>query len=332
MSTGKNRKGMDLVNPNEATHDHYLKSLRPSNLDGFIGQVSLIEKLKLAMEAAKKRKEPVDHILLAGPPGLGKTSIAYILSNQSEHKPTIVSAPMITKVADLLEILTKLEPNSVLFVDEFHRFNIKVEEFLHSAMEDFHVHIKRKDAQVTIPISPFSLIGATTQAGKIASPVRDRFGIVHTMKFYEVDELTQIIEANADKIKVKIGDKVSVGSIAMRSRGTPRIANRLLRRVRDYAQVYNNNKIDSKIVDKSLELEGIDKFGLTELDRDYLRVLVDVYLGGPVGVEALAASIGEDKNTVAEQVEPYLMRVGFLARTKRGRELTQPGEDYVQSL
>lgn len=308
-------------------------SLRPQTLDEYIGQPRLSERLRIALTACKQREEPMEHILLHGPPGLGKTTLAHVIANEMNTHLTVTSGPALTKGAELVGTLTKLQPRDVLFIDEIHRLPIAVEEYLYSAMEDFKIdfivdsgmHAKT----ITLPVKPFTLIGATTRAGLLSGAMRSRFGVTHNLEFYNEKDLTHILKRSANLLNQTNIDEQATSHIASRARGTPRIANRLLRRVRDYAQVECDGRIDPQTVDSALHLEGIDSLGLDELDRRYLRTIAEIYKGGPVGLEAIAATLSEDAGTLEDMVEPYLLQLGFLARTRRGRQLTQRAADYL---
>jgi Holliday junction DNA helicase RuvB len=309
-------------------------SLRPTRLDDYVGQPKLIEKLGITIEAVRQRSEPMEHVLLHGPPGLGKTTLAHIIANEMGTRLTVTAGPALTKPGDLVGVLTKLQRADVLFIDEIHRLHVSLEEFLYSAMEDFKIDITIDSGMhakvITLPLKPFTLIGATTRAGLLTGPMRSRFGITHNLDFYCHADLLHILRRNAELMS--LGDEVkqeALGSIATRSRGTPRIANRLLRRVRDYAQVKRKGRINSSVVDEALRLEGIDHLGLDELDHKYLQVIGKVYHGGPVGLEAVAASLGEDTSTLEDMVEPYLLQTGLVARTRKGRQLTIQGAEHV---
>jgi len=301
-------------------------SLRPKRFSEFIGQKEVIENLKVCLTAAKQRKEPLEHVLLSGPPGLGKTSLAHIIAHEIGAKITATSGPAIEKAGDLIGILTNLEKGDILFIDEIHRLSKVVEEFLYPAMEDFQIDfiIDKGPYAKTIKfnLKPFTLVGATTRTGLLAAPLRGRFGIFYHLDFYEVEDLATIIAHSAKTISILI-DKEAAFEIARRSRGTPRIANRLLRRIRDYAQVKQIGKIDLSIVTKSLDDMRIDKAGLDEIDRKVLRVILEQYDGGPVGVESLAASLNEEVDTIVDTIEPFLLKSGYLKRTSRGRLATK---------
>jgi len=301
-------------------------SLRPRRLTEFIGQKEIIENLKVCICAAKQRKEPLEHLLLSGPPGLGKTSLAHIIAYEMGTKITATSGPAIEKAGDLIGILTNLGRGDILFVDEIHRLSKVVEEFLYPAMEDFQIDfvIDKGPYAKTIKfnLKPFTLVGATTRSGLLAAPLRSRFGIMYHLDFYEVEDLMKIVIHSAKKLGVVI-NKDSAEEIARRSRGTPRIANRLLRRIRDYAQVKNIGIVDLAIVSQSLKDMGIDEGGLDEIDRKVLKVILENYNGGPVGVEALAASLNEEVDTIVDTIEPYLLKMGYIKRTSRGRVATK---------
>lgn len=307
-------------------------SLRPRQIDEYVGQRDLIERLRITIAAAKARGESVEHVLLHGPPGLGKTTLAHVIAAEMGSNVHTTSGPAITRGSDLVGALTKLKAGDVLFIDEVHRLPIAVEEFIYPAMEDWKIDVAVDSGMhartVTIRIKPFTLIGATTRAGLMSAPLRSRFGLVHHLKYYPPEDLLVILLRSAELLNVK-ASREALDSIARRSRGTPRIANRLLRRVRDYAQVRAAGVVEPRIVDEALALEGVDPLGLDELDRAYLKVIGSTYHGGPVGLEAVAATMGEDSQTFEDVVEPFLLQVGFLARTRRGRMLTPAGAGYV---
>lgn len=301
-------------------------SLRPQRLAQYIGQDKLKEKMSIFIESAKMRNEPLDHVLLSGPPGLGKTTMANIISNEMGVNIRITSGPAIERPGDLAAILTNLNENDVLFIDEIHRLNKSVEEVMYPAMEDYALDIiigKGPSARsIRLDLAKFTLIGATTRAGLLTSPLRDRFGVMCNLDYYKTEDLKQIILRSAGIIGVEIDD-AGAEEIARRSRGTPRIANRLLKRVRDFAIVKGKGVIDIETADKALLMLEIDGLGLDKLDRRILNTIIDFYKGGPVGVDTLAASIGEERGTIEDVYEPYLMQIGFLSRTPRGRMVTE---------
>lgn len=308
-------------------------SLRPAKLADFIGQKDLVESLKVSLQAAKQRGEPVEHMLFSGPPGLGKTSLAYIIAHEMNTRITVTSGPAIDRAGDFIGILTNLEKGDVLFIDEIHRLSKAVEEFLYPAMESFQIDfiVDKGPYAKTIKfnLKPFTLIGATTRSGLLAAPLRDRFGIFHHLDFYTTDDLRQIVVSSSKKLSVTL-DAKAAEEIARRARGTPRIANRLLRRVRDYAQVKTQGgAITLDVVLKAMGTLGIDEEGLDEADRRLLGVIHDHYQGGPVGVEAVAATLNEEVDTIVDVVEPFLLKRGFLKRTPRGRELTAQGAKHI---
>ena len=322
-----------IVSTINAGEEEIELSLRPQKLSQYIGQDKVKEKMSIFIEAAKMRNEPLDHVLLSGPPGLGKTTLANIISNEMGVNIRITSGPAIERPGDLAAILTNLNENDVLFIDEIHRLNKSVEEIMYPAMEDYALDIiigKGPSARsIRLDLSKFTLIGATTRAGLLTSPLRDRFGVMCTLDYYKTEDLKQIILRSANIIGIEIDDE-GAEEIARRSRGTPRIANRLLRRVRDYAIVKGKGKIDVDTADKALLMLEIDPLGLDRLDRKILNTIVDYYKGGPVGVDTLAASIGEERSTIEDVYEPYLLQIGFLNRTPRGRVVTEKGFKHIK--
>ena len=306
--------------------------LRPQSLNDFIGQKRLKKQLHIFIAAAKKRKEPLEHVLFYGPPGLGKTTLAGILAREMGTEIRITSGPALSRAGDLASILTNLKKGDILFIDEIHRLNKIVEEMLYPAMEDYALDIivgKGPSARsIRLKLKRFTVVGATTRIGLISSPMRDRFGLVHKLDFYQPENLTEIILNSAKILGVAI-DKKGALEIAKRSRGTPRIANRLLKRARDFAQIKREGKIDLLCAQKSLMNLGVDELGLTEVDRKLLQLILKKYGGGPVGIDNLAAGLIEDIGTIIDVYEPYLMKLGFLKRTPRGRVITEEGKKHL---
>src|SRR3989339_981274 len=314
----------ELIKTQETDEDLVLNlSLRPGQLTDFVGQKELVDNVRIAITAARERNEPLEHILFDGPPGLGKTSLAHIIAHEMSGKITATSGPAIERAGDLIGILTNLEKGDILFIDEIHRLSKVVEEFLYPAMENFQIDfiIDKGPYAKTIKfnLKPFTLIGATTRQGLLSSPLRGRFGMFYHLDFYEVEDLAKIIRNSAKLLSMDI-DEEACRSIGQRARGTPRIANRLLRRTRDYAQVNKIKNINAESACSALDNLGVDTMGLDDFDRKVLRTIVETYSGGPVGIESLAATLNEEIDTLADAVEPYLLKAGFLKRTPRGRE------------
>ena len=321
-----------ILAPKELSEDNIQKSLRPKTFNEYIGQEDLKEKMNIFIKAAKMRNEAMDHILLYGPPGLGKTTLAGVIATEMGVNLKITTGPVLEKAGDLAAILTSLEENDILFIDEIHRLNTSVEEILYPAMEDGELDIligKGPAARsIRIELPKFTLIGATTRAGQLSTPLRDRFGVTHRMEYYKLEELKEIIRRGTGILNVKY-DEDGIEEIARRSRGTPRIANRLLKRARDYALVTGDGVLNKESVNGILKLLGVDGNGLDELDRNILKSIITVYNGGPVGIETLSLLLGEDKRTIEEVYEPYLVKIGFIKRTQRGRVVTEHGYRHL---
>jgi len=317
-----------LVSPELISKEEegFNRSLRPPTLEEYVGQKKVVEKLAIALQAARQRGEPLEHALFYGPPGLGKTTLAYIIANAMGSKITTTSGPALERTGDLMGILTNLGEGDILFIDEIHRLPANIEEFLYPAMEDFKVDFvvdKGMFAKtINVPLKKFALIGATTRAGSLSAPLRNRFGLFYHLEFYAVEELLQIVLRSARILAVQVEEQ-GAQELARRARGTPRIANRLLRRVRDYAEVKAAGRITAEVAHEALKLEGVDDEGLDDLDRSFLSTIIKTYKGGPVGVEALSATLNEEVDTLVDMVEPYLLQQGFISRTKAGRKANE---------
>ena len=320
------------ASPGPVAEEQFVHSLRPKTLDECIGQSKVVEGLRISIRAAIERGEALDHVLLHGPPGLGKTTLANVSAHEMNATIVTTSGPALERGGDLMGILTNLQPRDVLFIDEIHRLPRVVEEFLYPAMEDFCVNfVIEKGAHaraLRYQLRPFTLVGATTRAGLLSSPLRERFGIFHHLDFFSVGDLELVAKRSASILGIRVTEE-GAAVIAARSRGTPRIANRLLRRVRDYAQVRADGVITAEVAREALEFEGVDPRGLDALDRNLLRTIAQVYAGGPVGIEAVAATLNEEVQTLEEVVEPYLLKIGFLTRTPAGRRVTPPACEHL---
>lgn len=321
-----------IVTGEKLTEDSFEQSIRPDRIDDYIGQGEVKENLEIFIKAAKMREEPLDHVLLYGPPGLGKTTLSYIIANELGSNIKTASGPSIEKSGDLAAILSTLEPGDVLFIDEIHRMPRFIEEILYPAMEDFTLDIivgeGSTSRNIKINLPPFTLVGATTRAGDLSDPLRDRFGIISKLNYYTVEELTQIVKRTSRVLECSIDEDAAV-ELATRSRGTPRIANRLFRRVRDFALVMGNGNIDLEITKYALDKLKVDSLGLDNTDYNLLKSIIEKFNGGPVGIEAIASSIGEERGTIEDVYEPYLLQTGLLKRTSRGRMATRKAYEHL---
>ena len=321
-----------IVTGEKLPEDQVEKSIRPDHMDDYIGQGEVKENLEIFIKAAKMREEPLDHVLLYGPPGLGKTTLSYIIANELGSHIKTASGPSIEKSGDLAAILSTLEPGDVLFIDEIHRMPRFIEEILYPAMEDFTLDIivgeGSTSRNIKINLPPFTLVGATTRAGDLSDPLRDRFGIISKLNYYTVEELTQIVKRTSNVLGCSIDEDAAV-ELATRSRGTPRIANRLFRRVRDFALVMGNGSIDLQVTKYALDKLKVDSLGLDNTDYNLLKSIIEKFNGGPVGIEAIASSIGEERGTIEDVYEPYLLQTGLLKRTSRGRMATRKAYEHL---
>jgi len=312
--------------------DTKAKDLRPRRFQDYVGQRAVVDSISIAVLASRKRGDTLDHALFHGPPGLGKTTIAHIIARELDSMLVHTSGPALERPADVVGLLSNLKTGDVLFIDEIHRLSHAVEEYLYSAMEDFRVDFMTGSGafakSINLPLQPFTLIGSTTRAGMLSAPLRERFGLAYHLDFYSTEELAQVVTRSAGILEVDI-DADGAQEIARRSRGTPRISNRLLRRVRDYAEVRNSGVVTAKVASEAMEIEGVDALGLDRLDRLYLTTLSKNYQGGPAGINALAATINEDQQTLEDVVEPFLLKIGFIVRTPQGRRTTPEGFEHI---
>lgn len=334
-SKTKNERSENLSKEEIKEEVSYEQSIRPKTFESYIGQSALKDNLKITLEAAKKRNKALDHLLFYGPPGLGKTTLAGVIANEMGANIRITSAPALERPRDIIGILVSLKENEILFIDEIHRLNKVAEEILYPAMEDFYLDMTTGKSQsvktLRVPLPKFTLIGATTKAGSLSGPLRDRFGLIYRMEFYTIEELSEVILRTASILNVKISNDAAV-AIAKRSRGTPRIANRLIKRVSDYGLVVNESadeEISAIVANQALDNLKIDEFGLDNVDRSLLKLIIEKYDGGPVGLETLAAALGEDTKTIEDVYEPYLLQSGLIQRTPRGRKVTQGAYEHL---
>ena len=325
-------RAQKLGSEGEESVDTKAKDLRPRRFQDYVGQRAVVDSISIAVLASRKRGDTLDHALFHGPPGLGKTTIAHIIARELDSMLVHTSGPALERPADVVGLLSNLKTGDVLFIDEIHRLSHAVEEYLYSAMEDFRVDFMTGSGafakSINLPLQPFTLIGSTTRAGMLSAPLRERFGLAYHLDFYSTEELAQVVTRSAGILEVDI-DADGAQEIARRSRGTPRISNRLLRRVRDYAEVRNSGVVTAKVASEAMEIEGVDALGLDRLDRLYLTTLSKNYQGGPAGINALAATINEDQQTLEDVVEPFLLKIGFIVRTPQGRRTTPEGFEHI---
>jgi len=326
------QRAMKLADQAKQADESFSKDLRPRRFQDYVGQRAVVDSISIAVMAAKKRGDVLDHALFHGPPGLGKTTISQIIARELDSQLIHTSGPALERPADVVGLLSNLKRGDVLFIDEIHRLSHAVEEYLYSAMEDFRVDFMTGAGafakSINLPLQPFTLIGSTTRAGMLSAPLRERFGLAYHLDFYSTEELAQVVTRSAGILEIDI-DETGAHEIARRSRGTPRISNRLLRRVRDFAEVRNSGTVTDKVASDALEIEGVDKLGLDRLDRLYLLTLSKNYQGGPAGIQALAATINEDQQTLEDVVEPFLLKIGFIVRTPQGRRTTPDGFGHI---